>query len=59
MVISLTSTLINAHYNIPRSLYHFKKKDTGTGINNRRGTLDGLFSWASLHESAEHYVRSV
>ncbi|MFA6977218.1 MAG: hypothetical protein WC194_10945 [Mesotoga sp.] len=27
MVISLTSTLINAHYNIPRSLYHFKKRE--------------------------------
>ncbi len=27
MVISLTSTLINSHYNIPRSLYHFKRKE--------------------------------
>jgi len=27
MVISLTSTLINSHYNIPRSLYHFKRRE--------------------------------
>jgi len=27
MVISLTSTLISSHYNIPRSLYHFKRRE--------------------------------
>ncbi len=27
MVISLTWTLINSHYNIPRSIYHFRRRE--------------------------------